>query len=62
MYRPHFEQLTRDSEALRYMGLQSIEKMRRWDNRACLDGVVQNLEAIGFNIRHSQNDTTPDDL
>ena len=58
----HFEQLTRDSEALRCMGLQSIEKMHRWDHRACLDGVVQNLEAIGFNIRHSQNDTTPDDL
>lgn len=57
----HFAKLTRDGEALRGMGLKSIEKMHSWDYRACLDGVVKNLQAIGFDIRHPLNDAKPDD-
>ena len=58
----HFAQLTRDSEVLRGMGLKSIEKMQGWDYRACLDGVVKNLQAIGFDVRQPLNDATPDDI
>ena len=62
MYRPHFAQLTRDSEVLRGMGLKSLEKMQGWDYRACLDGVVKNLQALGFDVRQPLSDATPDDM
>ena len=58
----HFAQLTRDSEVLRGMGLKSLEKMQGWDYRACLDGVVKNLQALGFDVRHPLSDATPDDM
>ena len=58
----HFAQLTRDSEVLRGMGLKSLEKMQGWDYRACLDGVVKNLQALGFDVRPPLSDATPDDM
>jgi len=58
----HLATLTRDSEELRVMGLKSLEKMSEWNYQKCLDGVVKNLQATGFNIRHLQNDTTSDDI